>query len=216
MRARLAPVLLGLLVASPASADDTAMFVEVGGAIGIGTTADGKDTFGRDYDPEGVLDARLALTWQPPPLAYKEPRGYAFGRAFIPEVTLGYLRVADHRTGDPDDNTDAYLTIGGRAELRMSQHKGGLLELSARGGLYLAGRVGALTDSAHTPLIEFAAGEHLFLGDRADVGVEVGFRRIFGEQYQTFVDTPVARTPWRDGDGQYVTFQLGFHVGWRL
>ena len=94
-----------VLAPSVAQADDTAMFVNVGGSIGVGTTVDGDSSTGAAYDPEGTLAARLTLSWEPPPLPYPATRGYAFGGAFVPEVTLGYLRVADHRTGDPDDNS---------------------------------------------------------------------------------------------------------------
>lgn len=204
--------------ARPAAADDapTSMFINVGGSIGVGTTVDGKDTLGRDYDPEGTLALRLTASWEPPPLPYKEPKGYRFGGALIPEVTLGYLRVADRRTGDVDGNTDAFVTVGGRLEAQLSQRRMGLLEVSARGGLYLAGRVGALTDADHTPLLELAVGEYVYLGDRVRIGGEFGWQRFFGEQYQTFVDTPVARAPWRDGDGQYMSFHATVYVGWRL
>ncbi len=203
--------------AAPALADDdTAMFVTAGGSIGVGTTVDGYDTLGRDYDPEGTLAARLTASWEPSPLAYKEPKGVRFAGALVPEVTLGYLRIADHRTGDVEDNTDAFVTVGGRLEARFSQHRMGLFGVSARGGFYLAGRVGALTDADHTPLLELAVGEHFFLGDRLRVGGEFGWQRFFGEQYETFVDTPVARAPWRDGDGQYMSFHLTVYAGWRL
>lgn len=205
-----------VLAPSVAQADDTAMFVNVGGSIGVGTTVDGDSSTGAAYDPEGTLAARLTLSWEPPPLPYPATRGYAFGGAFVPEVTLGYLRVADHRTGDPDDNTDAFLTIGARLELQMAQTRMGLLQVSARGGAYLAGRVGALTDSQHTPLLEVAVGEHFFIGDRLRIGGEFGLQRIFGEEYETFVDTPIGRAPWRDGDGQYMSLHGTLYVGWRL
>lgn len=216
MRSALAACTL-LAVAAPAAADDASeMYLNVGGSIGVGTTVDAKDAFGGDYDPEGTLEARLTASWEPPPLAYKEPKGYRWDGTFVPEVTLGYLRIADHRTGDVDDNTDAFVTVGGRLEARFSQHKMGLLEVSVRGGAYLAGRVGALTDADHTPLLELAVGEHFYVGDRLRIGGEFGWQRFFGEQYQTFVDTPTARAPWRDGDGQYMSFHATLFVGWRL
>lgn len=205
-----------VLAPSLARADDTSMFMNVGGSIGIGTSIDGDTAFGEPYDPEGTLAARLTLSWEPPPLPYPERPGYKVAGAFVPEVTIGYLRVADHRTGDPDDNTDGFITIGGRLELRLAQFRMGLLKVSARGGMYLAGRVGALTDSANTPLVEGALGEHIFLGDSVHVGVEFGVQRFFGEQYQAFVDTPNGRAPWRDGDGQYVSMHASLYVGWGL
>lgn len=213
---RASPLAALLLVPSFAHADDTAMFVNVGGTIGVGTSTDGESSVGTPYDPEGTLAARLTLSWEPPPLPYPATSGYAVAGAFVPEVMVGYLRVADHRTGDPDDNTDAYVLVGGRLELRMAQTRMGLLKVSARGGAYLAGRVGALTDSAHTPLLEVAFGEHLFIGDRLHVGGELGLQRFFGEQYETFVSPPVARAPWRDGDGQYLSVHAALYVGWRL
>lgn len=216
LRSGLALIGLAALAAPARADDDTAMFVTIGGSIGVGTTVDGLDTFGRDYDPEGTLAARLTASWEPPPLAYKEPKGFRFVGALVPEVTLGYLRVADHRTGDVEDNTDAFVTVGGRLEARFSQHRMGAFGVSARGGFYLVGRVGALTDADHTPLLELAVGEHFFLGDRLRVGGEFGWQRFFGEQYETFVDTPIARAPWRDGDGQYMSFHLTVYAGWRL
>ena len=202
-------------LAAPAVADD-AMYVSAGGSIGVGTTVDGYDTLGRDYDPEGTLALRLTASWEPTPLAYKEPKGLRVAGALVPEVTLGYLRVADHRTGDVEQNTDAFVMIGGRLEARFAQRRLGLFSVSARGGVYLAGRIGALTDADHTPVLEVAVGEHFFLGDRVRVGGELGWQRFFGEQYETFVDTPVARAPWRDGDGQYMSFHATLYVGWRL
>ena len=215
---RVAAVLpLALLLApAVARADDASMFVNVGGSIGVGISADGDTSYGERYDPEGTLAARLTLSWEPPPLPYPDTRGYKFAGAFVPEVTIGYLRVADHRTGDPDDNTDAFVTIGGRLELRMAQKSMGLLKISARGGAYVAGRVGALTDSANTPLVEIAIGEHLFIGDRLHIGGEFGVQRFFGEEYQEFTDTPNGRAPWRDGDGQYLSMHASLYVGWRL
>lgn len=217
MGSRLGLACLGLaLLAAPARADDDAMFLNVGGSIGVGTTVDGFDTLGRDYDPEGTLALRLTASWEPPPLAYKEPKGFRFRGVIVPEITLGYLRVADHRTGDVEDNTDAFVTVGGRLEVQFAQRRMGMFGMSARGGFYLAGRVGALTDADHTPLLELAVGEHFPLGDRLQIGGEFGWQRFFGEQYQTFVDTPVARAPWRDGDGQYMSFHLTVYLGWRL
>ncbi|MBK9035365.1 MAG: hypothetical protein IPL61_29610 [Myxococcales bacterium] len=212
----LALITITLTLAAPARAEDTSMFVTVGGSVGVGTTVDGQDAFGRDYDPEGTLQLRLTASWEPPPLAYKEPKGYRVAGALIPEVTFGYLRVADHRTGDPDGNTDAYVAIGGRLEARVSQRKIGLLEVSARGGFYLAGRVGLMTDADRTPLLEVAVGEHLFLGDRIRIGGEFGVQRFFGQDYVAAVPLAAARAPWRDGDGQYLSFHATVFVGWKL
>ena len=136
--------------------------------------------------------------------------------AFIPEVTLGYLRVADHRTGDPDDNTDAFVTVGARLEARLSQRKMGLLRVSVRGGIYLAGRVGLLTDADRTPVLEVAVGEHLFVGDHLRIGGEFGVQRFFGEDYAFVVRDQAARAPWRDGNGQYLSLHATVFVGWRL
>lgn len=216
LRSALAACTLLALAAPAAADDDTDMYVTVGGTIGVGTTADFEDTQGEPYDPEGTLELRLTASWEPPPLPYKEPKGYRWDGTFVPEVTLGYLRVADRRTGDVDDNTDAFVTVGGRLELRFSQRNMGLLGVSARGGMYVAGRVGALTDADNTPLLELAIGEHFYLGDRLRFGFEFGWQRFFGEQYQTFVDTPNARAPWRDGDGQYMSLHLTAFLGYRL
>ena len=108
--------------AGPVAADDapTSMFINVGGSIGVGTTVDGKDTLGRDYDPEGTLALRLTASWEPPPLPYKEPKGYRVGGALIPEVTLGYLRVADRRSEHVACAGGEPVLAAGEMTLRMS------------------------------------------------------------------------------------------------
>lgn len=208
--------LAAVVAAAPslAWADDD-MFVSAGGTIGIGTTVDGMNHFGGDYEPEGTLGARLVLSWEDPRLAYKEPRGYRWRGSFVPEVIAGVLYVNDRRTGDREDNSDGFLMVGARADLAFSQRRGGLLQLSARGGFYLAARAGLLTDAANTPLVEFAGGEYLWLSDRTKLGFELGAQRIFGEQY-TEVALPGARVPWRDGDGQYLSLHLTAYMSWRL
>ncbi|MEZ4398613.1 MAG: hypothetical protein R3B06_01245 [Kofleriaceae bacterium] len=210
-----AVVAVAVATASPrARADDAApMFVTVAGSVGVGTSADGVDQLGGSYAPEGVLEGRLTASWEPPPLAYPEPRGYRLAGAIIPEVSLGVIYVADHRTGDTTANTDAMVTIGARLEARLAQRRMGLLRVSMRGGIYLAGRVGFLTDPKHTPLAELALGEHVWLSDTVRIGVEVAGQRVFGDSYAV---VPTARTPWRDGDGQYLVIQATGFVGFRL
>lgn len=208
---KLAFGLVVLALPVTAAADD--MFVSAGGTIGIGTTVDGRAASGLSYEPEGTLGARLTLSWEQPRLEYKEPRGYRWRAAFVPEVVFGVLYVNDRRTGDRQDNTDGFVAVGARADLAFSQRRGGLLQLSARGGFYLAARGGLLTDGEHTPMLELAGGEYLWLSERTRLGFEVGGQRIFGEQY-TLV--PNGRVPWRDGDGQYLSLHVGAYMSWRM
>ena len=124
-----------------------------------------------------------------PPLPYKEPKGYAWRGSIAPEVIFGRVHVADHRTGDPDDNGANFVALGGRLEAGVSQHKMGLLEVSARGAFYAAGRIGLLDDSGRTRLLEVTAGEYLYAGDSIRFGVELGFLGLFPTQQKD--DIPV-------------------------
>jgi hypothetical protein len=202
-------------VATGAHADDSPMFVNVYGAIGVGAPTHRDFAASEPADPEGVLTGRVVLSWEPLPLPYKEPRGYRWGGALVPEVAVGLVHVADRRTGDTTHNSDWFVMAGVRADLQFSQHKGGLLEVSARGSFYGAARVGFLTDPNHTPFLELAAGEAIAIGRDWRVGVEAGLCRYFGEEYQVLQGV-AARTPWTDGYGQYLAVNVGAFVGVRL
>jgi hypothetical protein len=125
--------LAAVVAAAPslAWADDD-MFVSAGGTIGIGTTVDGMNHVGGDYEPEGTLGARLVLSWEDPRLAYKEPRGYRWRGSFVPEVIAGVLYVNDRRTGDREDNSDGFLMVGARADLAFSQRRAAASSSSRR------------------------------------------------------------------------------------
>src|SRR5262249_44145657 len=150
------------------------------------------------------LIGRVTASWELPPLPYKEPKGYDWRGSVSPEVVFGRLRVADHRTGDRDDNATNFVMIGGRLEAGMSPHKMGVLEVSARGAFYAAGRVGLLTDGRKTPILEITAGEYLYAGDSVRFGAELGFLGMYPKEDEPLIfdDRPVggalARGPWLD------------------
>ena len=218
MKLGAALVLLLLATATaPAAADQRSMFVNLGGTAGIGRPATGETEWGAEAEHEGVLIGRLFASWELPPLPYKEPRGYAFRGGVAPEVMIGRLRVADHRSGDRDDNAANFVAIGGRLEVAMSQRRMGLLEVSARGGFYLAGRVGLLDDEHRTPLVEAVLGEYIYLGDTARIGFEVGFLGLVSQQEQPeWAIRPTARGPWLDYSGDYHSFVATAYLGVKI
>lgn len=206
--------------AGPAAADERAMFVSAGGTMGVGESADSTDDFGEPYDPEGVLIGRVLLSWELPPLPYKEPKGIAWRGSVAPEVIFGRIHVADHRTGDSDDNSANFVALGGRLEAGMSQHKMGLLQMSARGAFYAAGRIGLLDDPGRTRLLEVTAGEYLYAGDSVRFGAELGFFGLFPTQQQdeqwVIREGVAARGPWLDNVGDYYAFVGTVYLGVKL
>lgn len=212
-------VLATAATAAPALADERAMFVNFGGTVGIGVPPDDPDFFGESPDPEGVLVGRVTASWELPPLPYKEPRGYRWRTAAVPEVTLARLRIADHRNGDPDDNSVNLVMLGGRLEAGLSQRRGGLLQVSMRGGIYVAGRAGLLADVDRTPVIEVVAGEYFYIGDSVRLGVEAGLMSLLIEEREpVFIDAtrPNARGPWVDQTGTYHAGVLTAYLGVKL
>lgn len=208
-----------LLAAAPSvtHAEERAMFVNVGGTAGIGGPTADDDQYG-EADAEGVLIGRLFASWEPAPLPYKEPKGYRWRGQVAPEVIVGRIRIADHRTGSSEDNSATFVALGGRVELGYSQHKGGLLQVSARGAVYLAGRVGLL-GTGKTPILEGGVGQYFFLGDSARIGYEVGVLGLLPTQTKEpeWQIRPVsARGPWLDNSGDHVSAVATVYLGFKL
>lgn len=158
--------------------------------------------------PEHVgLQMRGIVSWEEPPLPYKEPKGYNFAGAIVPEIFLGAIMAGDERTE----------LIGGglRLEAMFSQRRMGLLQVSARGGIYLAARGGLFSDRERTPFLEGAFGEYFLLGDSARLGIELGFMSI--RPPQDDLDTPVMGAlegpPFDYTQGSYLNIHAAFYLG---
>jgi hypothetical protein len=161
--------------------------------------------------PEDIgLQLRAAVSFEPPPLPYKEPRGYNFAGVIVPEIFVGAIMADDHRTE---------LVGGGlRLEAAFSQRRMGLLEVSARGGVYLAGRGGFFTDPDRTPFVEGAFGEYFLIGDTARLGIELGFMQILLDEYEWVVDRPepagaLYGPPFENGLGTYLNIHAALYLG---
>jgi len=155
------------LAPSTAAAERQPIITFSGGMSAIGPL-DPPDGVG---GPEDIgLQVRGIVSFEQPPLPYKEPKGYVFAGTIVPEIFVGAIMAGDDRSE---------LVGGGlRLEAMFSQRRMGLLEVSARGGFYLAGRGGLFTDSHNTRFIEGAFGEYFLLGDSARVGIELGIMSL--------------------------------------
>ncbi|HUQ05352.1 MAG TPA: hypothetical protein VM261_22775 [Kofleriaceae bacterium] len=161
--------------------------------------------------PEAVgLQVRGIVSFEPPPLPYKEPRGYNFAGVLVPEIFAGAIMADDDRT--------ELIGAGLRLEAAFSQRRMGLLQVSARGGVYLAGRGGFFTDPGRTPFVEGAFGEYFLIGDTARLGIELGIMQIMLEEYEWVVDRPlpagaIAGPPFENGLGEYLNINAALYLG---
>jgi len=201
---------------APAWADERTMFVNLGGTFGVGLPSEEVNPSVPAHGAEGVLMGRVFGSWELPPVPYRDGRGYRWRPSVAPEVVIGRLRIADHRHGDFDDNSATFLALGARLELGMSQHKGGLFQVSARGAYYLAARVGLLTEEHHTPLSELAIGQYLYAGDNVRFGVELALLSLFVPGADNPPMVPLAKGPWSDGIGPYTSLLATVYVGFKL
>jgi hypothetical protein len=94
----------------------------------------------------------LTLAWEHAPLTLPATPGFNVEGVLVPELTAGSF-VNDQRA-------DVFVGVGLRAELKMAQREQGLLKVSARGGMYIAGR-GLIVGEKREPMLEFAIGEYL-------------------------------------------------------
>lgn len=132
MRSVLAVTLAALCWPAPASAER-----DLSLSIGMETAVLPEvDNFGSDGTAFGIY-GRLA--WQPKPPPYTNKyRGYTFRFGVTPELlyTRAWLTDGDERvvTGQ----------VGVRLDLAMAQKRGGLLEITMKGGSWLALRTGSM------------------------------------------------------------------------
>lgn len=200
MRSRVvATTLLLLAISAPAHADGRGAVVSfAGGLDAIGPLEDGPEDL--------ALQLRATLAFEEPPLPYKEPKGYAVKGTVVPELFAGRLSAGDDRV--------ALFGAGARFELQMSQRRMGLLEASARGGVYVAARAGLFADDDRTRFLEGAIGEYFLIGDTVRLGFEFGLMSIRTRTYETLpVDGAVYGAPFEQGRGSYLNASVCAYLG---
>jgi hypothetical protein len=212
---RVGPVLLFAIVLaaapSTAFAERDTILTFAGGMSALGPLDPPDGSIG---GPELVtLQLRGTVSWEEQPLPYKEPKGYNFAGTIVPEIFVGSLLVSD-------DQRDPFVGGGVRLEAMYSQRRMGLLEVSARGGFYLAGRAGLFADSQTTPLIEGAFGEYFLLGDSARIGFELGIMSIRTPAQENTpgiqVDGAVAGPPFSYDKGSYLDVNAALYLGVKM
>jgi hypothetical protein len=125
---------------------------ETTGTYDMYPVADGGGGFYNYQEPYSLVGPRITLSWEHAPLPFPDAPGYKFAGSIVPELLAGSF-VEDVRA-------EGYLGVGVRAELKMAQREQGLLKISARGALYLAGR-GMVTGADRDPMLEFGFGEYI-------------------------------------------------------
>lgn len=186
MRAGLVLGTIALLV-GVADAEPRATSVQVGG-FGLFELGDDPGEFEPDFESAGGV--RMTLSWERPPPAYPDRRGYAYGGALVPELIAGALMLEDH--------ADGMLGAGLRGELQITQREGGLLRINAQSAIYLAGR-GMVVGKDRDVLLEGVFGDHLsFNKSPLRLGFEVGFTRRVSDVM----------------DHDRVGFMTQFYLGW--
>jgi hypothetical protein len=116
--------------------------------------------------PAGVGIARAMVSWERGPVAMPLESGTASARFDIgPELGLGF--IGNDRRGD------MMAQAGLRLHLAFAQNGMGLFHVSARGGLWLAGRAG-IVGGEHSTMIEGDLGWYMWLGSSWRIGWEVG------------------------------------------
>lgn len=196
------------LAPSTAAAERQPIITISGGMSAIGPL-DPPDAIG---GPEDIgLQLRGIVSFEDAPLPYKEPKGYMFAGTIVPEIFVGTIMVSD------DDRRTELVGGGLRLEAMFSQRKMGLLQVSARGGFYVAGRGGFFTDPDRTLFLEGAFGEYILLGDSARIGVELGFMSIRLDRYENTPGVPVAGAiyapPFENGRGSYLNINAALYLG---
>ena len=96
----------------------------------------------------------------------------------------------------------------------FSQRRMGLLEVSARGGFYVAARGGFFTDPDRSPFVEGAFGEYILIGDTARIGIELGIMEILLDDPVYY---PVAGAlegpPFDNYRGDYLNINAALYLG---
>jgi hypothetical protein len=211
---RVGPVLLFAIALAPstAAAERDTIITFSGGMSALGPLDPPDGSLG---GPELItLQLRGTVSWEEQPLPYKEPKGYNFAGTIVPEIFVGSLLVAD-------DQRDPFVGAGVRLEAMYSQRRMGLLQVSARGGFYLAARAGLFTDSEATPLIEGAFGEYFLLGDSARIGIELGIMSIRAPAQDNAgpgipVDGALEGPPFSYEKGSYLNVNAALYLGVKL
>ena len=133
-------------------------------AVSVGAMAGGIE---RSYhelgDPEGVWGPRITLGFEHKPLPYPAQRGYRFDGAIVPELFGGGF-VEPERA-------HLFFGAGVRTELRIAQREMGLLEVSARGAVYLAIR-GMVLGDERKAFAEFGLGQYWVFSNGMRLGFE--------------------------------------------
>lgn len=156
--------------------------------------------------PEEIgLQVRGIVSWENAPLPYREPKGYLFAGTIVPEIFAGAIMAGDDRS--------ELVGAGLRLEAMFSQRRMGLLEVSARGGFYLAARGGFFTDPDRSPFVEGAFGEYILIGDTARVGIELGVMQILLEEHEWAIDGAIAGPPFENGLGHYLNINAAIYLG---
>ena len=135
-------LLLAVLATGRAQADDRGLVIDVGAGVGASDVS---------ATASSVTTGRITLGWEHAPLPLPATKGYAFGGALVPELVAGTLVGSDRAAG--------FIGAGLRAELRMAQRNMGLLEVTARGAVYLALR-GLVVGDQREPMMELGLGEY--------------------------------------------------------
>ncbi|HVK78163.1 MAG TPA: hypothetical protein VM734_32880 [Kofleriaceae bacterium] len=204
-------IVLALVIGGPAAAaaDDRLVVGALHGSVGVGGPLDSPYTE-VDGPEEAVLQARGVVSWEPAAVPYPLERGFALDGRVVPELMLGALFVEDGR--------DEYIGGGVRFEAGFAQTRMGLLQVSARGGFYLAARGGLLANRDRTPIGELAVGEYFWIGAGGRLGFELGVTAVADDRDDAPVidGTVVARVPWNDGEGTYVTVNAAVTLGFSL
>ena len=201
-RSGLALVCLLVLAPTTAAAERQPIVTFSGGMSAIGPLDPPIGTGGHEHIG---LQVRGIVSWEEAPLPYREPKGYLFAGTIVPEIFAGAIMAGDDRTE---------LVGGGlRLEAMFSQRRMGLLEVSARGGFYLAGRAGFFTDPDRSPFIEGAFGEYILIGDTARIGIELGVMQIMLEEHEWAVSGAIAGPPFENGLGHHLSINAAIYLG---
>ena len=153
-----------LVLGGTAAADERTPTLDVEGAAALVIPhAPGPDVSSEDPAAFGMVRAMLA--WDEPPAEMPAQRGYAWRGSISPEIGVGLL--------DHEGQGDGLVEAGLRLHLSFAQREMGLFRVSAKGGMWMAGR-GGIVGNDHTPMAEVSVGWYLWLGSSWRVGWEVG------------------------------------------
>jgi hypothetical protein len=206
-----------LLAPATVAAERQPIVTFSGGMSAIGPL-DPPDAIG---GPEAIgLQLRGIVSFEEAPLPYKEPKGYVFAGVIVPEIFVGAIITGDEDSGE---KLRTEMVGGGvRLEAMFSQRKMGLLQVSARGGFYVAGRGGFFTDPDRTLFLEGAFGEYFLIGDTARIGIELGIMSIRLDGYEDVpqpgvpVDGGLGRVPFENGRGSYLNINAAAYLGFNI